>query len=486
MKDPTTAKTNHASGTECNPPEFLFPDLISRPVVVKMDGHRVSTDTGCLLVGKLDRSFGITQRLVRCFNDRRNQELIEHDLLTLIRQRVYGLVAGYEDLNDHDFLRVDPILAAACGQDDVFGEQRRREEDRGKGLAGKSTFNRVELGAGLHEDDRYKRIQGDLDQIEDFFIEEFVRSVKKGTPRVILDIDTSCAPVYGEQEQRFFHGYYDQYCLLPLFMFCGGFPVVARLRSAESEQLDDTIRVVEKVVKRLRQKRPGIKILLRGDSGFCRVELMRWCEAHDVGYVFGLPGNAVLKRICRGVMRSAKSMMEYNRPKGSTAERLFKEFQYRAKTWKPDPKRRVVCKAECTLEGENPRFVITNLSAEEFPMQELYEQTYCARGDMENRIKEQFLDLKAGRISTHYVRSNQLRMAFSTVAYLLMHHLRSRALSGTEMETATCGTIRQKLLKVGAVVKLSCRRLLVSISAAYPFQELWNLAASRILKFGFG
>ncbi len=307
-----------------------------------MDGHRVSTDAGCLLVGELDRSFGITERFARCFNDRRNPDLIEHDLLTLMRQRVYGLAAGYEDLNDHDFLRVDPLLAAACGQDDVFGEQRRREEDRGKGLAGKSTFNRVELGAGLQSDDRYKRIQADLEQIEDFFIEEFVRSVKKRSPLVILDIDTSCAP------------------------------------------------------------------------------------------------------------------------------------------------RRVVCKAECTLEGENPRFVITNLPAKGYPMQELYEQTYCARGDMENRIKEQFLDLKAGRISTHYVRSNQLRMAFSAVAYLLMHHLRSRALKGTEMETATCGTIRQKLLKVGAVVKLSCRRLLVSLSAAYPFQDLWKLAASRILRFGFG
>jgi hypothetical protein len=301
-----------------------------------------------------------------------------------------------------------------------------------------------------------------------------------------LDIDTSCAPVYGEQEQRFFHGYYDQYCLLPLFIFCGAFPVVARLRSADSGHLDDTIRVVEKVVNRLRQRRPRIKVLLRGDSGFCRVALMRWCEAHGVDFVLGLQGNAVLKRICRGVMRSTKSMLEFNRSKGSTAERLFKEFKYRARDWNPDAKRRVVCKAECTLEGENPRFVITNLSAEEFPMQELYEQTYCARGDMENRIKEQFLDLKVGRISTHYVRSNQLRMAFSTVAYLLMHQLRSRALRGTDMETATCATIRQKLLKVGAVVKLSCRRLLVSISAAYPFQGLWKLAASRILKFGFG
>jgi hypothetical protein len=269
-------------------------------------------------------------------------------------------------------------------------------------------------------------------------------------------------------------------------MFSGAFPVVARLRSADNEHLEDTIRVVEKVVKRLRQKRRRIKILLRGDSGFCRVELMRWCEAHGVYYVFGLPGNAVLRRICRGVMRSAKAMMEYNQPKGSTGERVFKEFGYRAKSWKPDSKRRVVCKAEYTLEGENARFVITNLPAKEFPMQALYEQIYCARGGMENRIKEQFLDLKAGRISTHYVRSNQLRMAFSTVAYLLMHHLRSRALQGTEMETATCGTLRQKLLKVGAVVRLSCRRMLVSISAAYPFQELWKLAASRILKFGFG
>lgn len=486
MKVPTTANANHASETECNSQELLFPDLISRPVVVQMDGHRVSTDTGTLLIGQLDRSCGITRAFARCFNDRRNQDLIEHELLILIRQRTYGLDAGYEDLNDHDFLRVDPILAAACGQDDVFGEHRRREEDRGKGLAGKSTFNRVELGAGLQTDDRYKRVQADLDQIEDFFIDQFVRSVKKTTPQVILDLDTSCAPVYGEQEQRYFHGFYDEYCLLPLFIFCGGFPVVARLRSADSQHLEDTLRVVEKVVQRLRAKRPRIKILLRGDSGFCRVELMRWCEAHQVHYVFGLQGNAVLKRICRGVMRSAKAMLEFNRNKGSTAERLFKEFKYRARDWKPDPKRRVVCKAECTLEGENPRFVITNLPAQEYPMQELYEQTYCGRGDMENRIKEQFLDLKAGRISTHYVRSNQLRLAFSTLAYLLLHRLRTQVLKGTELETATCGTIRQKLLKVGAVVRLRCRRLLVSISAAYPFQKLWMLAACRLLKFGFG
>src|SRR5438128_1159329 len=377
MKETSTTQSNHASETECKSQPFLFPDLISRPVVVQMDGHRVSSDAGCVLVGQLDRSFGITKRFATCFKDRRNQDLIEHEILTLIRQRVYGLVGGYEDLND-------------------------------------------------------------------------------------------------------------QYCLLPLFMFCGAFPVVARLRSAEREHLDDTLRLLEKVVKRLRQKRPRIQIVLRGDSGFCRVELMRWCEAHRVDFVLGLQGNAVLKRICRGVMRSAKSMLGFNRPKGSAAERLFKEFKYRARDWKPGPKRRVICKAECTLEGENPRFVITNLPAEQFPMQPLYEQTYCGRGNMENRIKEQFLDLKVGRISTHYVRSNQLRMAFSTVAYLLMHHLRSRALKGTEMETATCGTIRQKLLKVGAVVKLSCRRLLVSLSAAYPFQDLWKLAASRILRFGFG
>jgi Transposase DDE domain group 1 len=451
-----------------------------------MDGHRVSSDAGCVLVGQLDRSFGITKRFATCFKDRRNQDLIEHEILTLIRQRVYGLVGGYEDLNDHDWLRVDPLLAAACGQEDVFGQERRREEDRGKGLAGKSTFNRMELGAGLREDDRYKRIQADLERIEDFFIGEFVASVKKNTPRLILDLDTSCAPVHGEQEQRFFHGYYDQYCLLPLFMFCGAFPVAARLRSAEREHLDDTLRLLEKVVKRLRQKRPRVQIVLRGDSGFCRVELMRWCEAQRVDFVLGLQGNAVLKRICRGVMRSAKSMLEFNRPKGSAAERLFKEFKYRARDWKADPKRRVICKAECTLEGENPRFVISNLPAEQFPMQPLYEQTYCGRGNMENRIKEQFLDLKVGRISTHYVRSNQLRMAFSTVAYLLMHHLRSRALKGTDMERATCGTLRQKLLKVGAVVRLSCRRLLVSISAAYPYQEIWSLAARRLLNFGFG
>ena len=472
--------------TDCRQNNFEFPDLISRAVVAQMDGHRVTTDAGCLLIGQLDRSLGLSKRFAQCFRDRRRQDLIEHELLTMVRQRTYGLVAGYEDLNDHDFLRVDPVLAAACGRNDVFGEERERKEDQGKGLAGKSTFNRLELGADLQRDDRYKRVQADPEQIEDFFIDEFVRSVKKPNEMIILDVDTSCAPVHGEQEQRFFHGYYDQYCFLPLFIFCGAFPVVARLRSADSQHLDDTVRVVGKVVQALRARHPQVKILIRGDSGFCRVELMRWCEAHDVFYLLGLPGNAILKRICRGVIRSVKGMMEYNRDKGSTGERLFKELTYRAKGWKPDPKRRVVCKAECTLEGENPRFVITNLSASEFPMQELYEETYCGRGNMENRIKEQFLDLKAGRISTHYMRSNQLRMWFSTLAYLLMEKLRTLALVGTDMATATCGTIRQKLMKVGAVVKLSCRRLVVSLSAAYPFQAIWKLAAQRILNLGVG
>jgi Transposase DDE domain group 1 len=363
-----------------------------------------------------------------------------------------------------------------CGHDDPEGTQRRCEQDQGKPLAGKSTLNRLELSGGSQNDLRYKKIVARPEAMEEFFIGEFVRSLDKKTRRIVLDLDLTEDPLYGQQEGRFFHGYYDSYCYLPLYIFCGDWPVVARLRTSDQDHFEDTVRTVAKVVQAVRAKFPRIKIVVRADSGFCRDALMSWCEAHEVQYVLGLGRNPVLQRILRGSLRSAKSMLDFNQSK---AERVFKNFSYRAKTW-AKPKRRVVGKAEWTQEGANPRFIITNIPSDEIQGRELYEREYCGRGEMENRIKEQHLDLRADRTSTHFLASNQLRLWFSTLAYLLLNQLRQRALVGTELAQATCGTIRLKLMKIGAIVKVSVRRVLVSLSANHPMKELWFAVARKL------
>jgi hypothetical protein len=463
--------------THCNQSTLQFPGLISRPIVVQADAPHVTSDGGSILLGQLDASFGYTRRFAACFADQRDPDWVEHGLLTMLRQRVYAIGLGYEDLNDHDQLRGDPLLAAVCGHEDPEGTQRRNERDQGKPLAGKSTLNRLELKAQEKEDRRYKKIVAKPEAIEDYFIAEFVRSLDKKTGRIVLDLDLTEDPLYGQQEGRFFHGYYDSYCYLPLYIFCGKWPVVARLRTADQHHCEDTLKTVAKVVAALRAKFPRLRIVVRADSGFCRDELMSWCEAHHVQYLLGLARNPVLQRILRGSLRSAQSMLAYNQ---SQAERVFKDFRYRAQNWGKN-KRRVVGKAEWSGQGANPRFIITNIPAQEIGARELYEQEYCGRGEMENRIKEQHLDLRADRTSTHWLASNQLRLWFSTLAYLLMNQLRERALAGTELAQATCGTIRLKLMKIGAVVKVSARRMLVSLSAHHPMKELWFTVASNLL-----
>ena len=467
------------TNTTSAPPDqpLLFPDFATKIVTVNFAGDRVSSDGGVVLLGRVDRSYGFVRRLAACFQDHRDPELIEHEVLELLRQRIYGQALGYEDLNDHDQLRTDPVLATVCGKADPLGQDRERAQDRGKALAGKSTLNRLELTPPeANAASRYKKIVADPQAIEDYFIDEWVRSLDKGVREVVLDLDRTNDPLYGQQEGRFFHGYYDEYCYTPLYIFAADWPVVAALHTAESEHLAEILRLLAVIVERVRRRHPHVRIVVRGDSGFCRDELMSWCEEHGVKYLLGLARNAVLQRILRGSLRAAKSMLDFN---GSEAERVYKDFRYRAKSWGPR-RRRVVGKAEWTREGANPRFVITNFTPEEHAAQALYEQVYCARGNMENRIKEQKLDLFADRTSTGTLRANQLRLWLATAAYLLVNQVRRVGLAGTRLAQATCGTIRVQLFKIGAVVRVTARRVWVSLSQAFPWQDLFWEAARRL------
>jgi hypothetical protein len=424
----------------------------------------------------LDRSYGYLQRLARCFTDHRDPELIEHSVLELLRQRVYGLALGYEDLNDHDRLCTDPLLASVCGKRDVEGQQRQRRSDRGKALAGKSTLNRLELTLPTATAaERYKKIVADEVALEDFFIAEYVGSLPPDTREVVLDLDATDDPLHGQQEGRFFHGYYGDYCYLPLYVLAGDWPVLAWLRTSDRDASDGAPEKVAQIVAALRRRFAPLRITLRADSGFCRDGLMSWCEDHGVFYVLGLARNAVLQRRLAPALARAQQLSE---AAGGAPARVFEEFRYAAQTWAWQ--RRVIGKAEWTRGEPNPRFIITNLPTETHAGQSLYEELYCARGDMENRIKEQQLDLYADRTSTATLRANQLRLWFSTLAYLLLNQLRRVGLAGTEMARATCGTIRLRLLKIGAVVRTSVRRVVVSLSSAYPWKELVVVVASRI------
>ena len=471
-----TAPTT-VDGTDCNAQGLLIPELIDRPVAVDFEAGYVSSDGGALLLARLDRSLGYVRRFSQCFTDHRDPELIEHSVEELLRQRVYGLALGYEDLNDHERLKADPLLAACCGKSDVLGERRVREQDRGKALAGKSTLNRLELTpAEANASHRYKKVVGDEAALEDFFIEEYVRSLPKRTRRIVLDFDATDDPLHGHQEGRFFHGYYRHYCYLPLYVFAGHRPVMARLRAASGEAASGAVEALAKIVGAIRRKLPHVKIVVRADSGFCRDELMSWCEENGVFYLLGIARNQVLERELKGALEVAR---EAAQAREDQTARVFREFGYKAKKW-PGAQRRVIGKAEWTAKGRNPRFIITNLSGE---AQALYEREYCARGDMENRIKEQQLDLFADRTSTGSFRANQLRLWLSTLGYLLIDRLRQIGLKGTEWARASCGTIRLQLFKIGALVKVRVRRVLLSLSSAYPRRELFG-QLSRRLAFG--
>lgn len=475
-----THDTAAASSTDCNDAPLLFPELCARQVAVDFQAPRVSSDGGGVLLARLDRSFGYLKRFAAAFTDHRDEEIIEHSTLELLRQRVYGLALGYEDLNDHDSLRSDPLLAALCGKRDVCGEKRVRAQDRGCALAGKSTLNRLELTPPeATATARYKKIVADAARLEEFFIDEFVRSLARDTTRVVLDLDATDDPLHGRQEGRFFHAYYGDYCYLPLYIFCGDWPVLAWLRTSDHDAAFGAVEKVAKVVAALRRKLPHVKIILRGDSGFCRDELLRWCELNGVNYLFGLARNAVLERRLQNALAQARELSAQN---GGAAARVFVEFTYRAQKWHAP--RWVIGKAEWTQGAANPRFLITNLSPLEFDARALYEREYCARGNMELRIKEQQLDMFAERTSTESLRGNQLRLWFSTLAYLLVNQLRRVALRGTELASATCGSIREKLFKIGALVRVSVRRVSVSLSGAYPRAALVRLAAARLSESG--
>lgn len=469
-----------ASATDCNLQSLLFPELTTLPVTVDFDAGHVSSDGGGLLLARLDRSHRYLKRFAQCFTDHRDPELIEHGLLELLRQRVYGLALGYEDLNDHDRLCTDPLLASLCGKKDPLGRERHRRQDQGKALSGKSTLNRLELTpAGADASARYKKIVADPEVLEDFFIAEYVRSLSKETTRVTLDLDATDDPLHGDQEGKFFHGYYGGYCYLPLYIFDGDWPVLSWLRTSDRDASDGALEKVQKITAALRRRFPAIKIRLRADSGFCRDGLMSWCELNGLTCLFGLARNPVLERQLKPALDQARKLSEAD---AGRPARVFVEMTYSARKWHAP--RWVIGKAEWTQGSANPRFIITNENPLEFNARELYEKEYCGRGEMENRVKEQQLDLYADRTSSGTMRANQLRLWFSTLAYLLLNQLRRVGLKGTELARATCGTIRLRLLKIGAVVRVSARRVRVSLSSAWPWRQLLAQVAGRLREAG--
>ena len=460
--------------TECTQTEFEFQGLGRRKVEAKFDGGAITSDAGGLLLREVEERFGILRRFSRCFTDHRDPDLIEHTAQELVAQRTYGLALGYEDLDDHDDLRQDPLLATLVGKADPTGQSRVHQRDQGKPLAGKSTLNRLELTpADAKASDRYKKIVARDEEIKRFFVEVFLALRPQTPERIVLDLDATDDPLHGEQEGRFFHGHYQEYCYLPLYVFCGHDLLCAQLRPSDIDAAAGAKETVERIVAQIRERWPDVAIVLRGDSGFCRDELMAWCEQPEVGvdYLFGLAQNSRLKAEIAAELAEAKQVY------GETgdAARVFKDFRYRTReSWSQE--RRVVAKAEHLSKGSNPRFVVTSLSAEVYDARTLYEREYCARGEMENRIKEQQLDLFADRTSTSWMRSNQLRLWFSSVAYVLVNAFRHWGLKGTELARAQCGTIREKIFKIGARVRVSVRRVRFSLSEGCPYQAAFAAA----------
>jgi len=462
--------------TECKTEQYEFHVLGNREVVGHFDGGDITSDAGGLLLREVEQRTGIIRRFAECFQDRRDPRFTEFAVEELVAQRVYGLSLGYEDLNDHDQLRADPALAVVVGKEDVKGEHRRLEQDRGKALAGKSTLNRLELTkAGPFSTDPYKKIGRDDAAIDRFMVDHFLEAHKKPPLQIILDADATDDPIHGNQEGRFYHGYYGHYCYLPLYIFCGEFLLCARLRKADIDACAGTIDELKRIVNQIRQKWPKVNVVLRGDSGFCREEILAWCEANDVDYVIGLAKNAVLIRKIEKELEKAEKKFR----KTGKAARFFKEFQYSTQdTW--SRKRRVIAKAEHLKKGSNPRFIVTSLPSRQLGAQYIYQRTYCARGDMENRIKEQQLGLFADRTSTATMHANQIRLYFSSVAYMMIQTMRRIGLKDTSLAKAQCSTIRLKLLKIGAQVQVTVRRVWFRMASGCPYADVFAQAYTNI------
>jgi len=462
--------------TECKSLDMQFHPLGGRKVVAGFDGGTISSDSGALLLRELEQRTGIVRRFADCFVDHRDPELIEHTVYELLLQRVGALALGYEDLNDHDALRHDPMLALLVGKVDPTGADRSRERDKGKALAGKSTLNRLELTPpGADQQSRYKKIVAECSAIENVFVELFLWAHPKPPKRITLDLDSTDDPVHGSQLGRFFHGYYGGYCFLPLYIFCGEHLLCAKLRPSDIDAPAGAVEQLQRIVSAIRQKWPETKITIRADSGFCRDHIMSWCEQNGVDFILGLAKNRRLIATIADELRQAQAQFVQT----GSAARVFKDFDYQTlKSW--THARRVIGKAEHLTAGRNPRFVVTSLSREEFDAQTLYEKEYCGRGEMENRIKEQQLYLFADRTSAQTMRANQLRLWFSSMAYTLMVALRQHALAGTELQTARCDTIRLKLFKIGGRICVSVRRVVLSLSQSYPCQRLFKQVMENI------
>ena len=462
--------------TECSREAYLFHGLGRREIVARFDGGDISSDAGALLLREAERATGLIDRVAACFTDHRDPRFVEHTLEELLAQRIYGIALGYEDLVDHDELRRDPLIATLVGKRDLKGRDRRRAADRGNPMAGKSTLNRLELGSETVEaDEVYKKIVLHEEQLDHCLVDLFLGAHSEPPEWIEIDLDATDFPIYGNQEGRFFHGYYNHYCYLPLYVFCGDHLLAARLRPSDRDAAEGSVEELSRIIEQIRDAWPEVEILVRGDSGFCREELMAWCEAHEVRYVLGFAKNDRLKAAIEEEMEEARRACEAS----GTAERVFKDFVYRTRTsWSRE--RRVVGKAEYLPGRENPRFIVTNQPVGAVGAQQLYEELYCIRGDMENRIKEQQLDLFAGRMSTSQLRTNQTRLYLASIAYVLMNALRRIGLEGTELERAQCGTIRTKLLKIGGQIRVTVRKVWVSLSEAYPYQALFTTIYGRL------
>jgi hypothetical protein len=426
-------------------------------VVAAFDGGAITSDAGGLLLGETDRAIGLIDRFAGCFTDHRRRELVEHEVATLVGQRVFGMALGYEDLNDHDRLRHDPLLAV------LAGKLAARRSDCAP-VAGKSTLNRLELSRP--EPSLYHKISHDEAAIADLFVTLFLEAHKRAPKQIVLDLDATDDPLHGHQEGRFFHGYYDCYCYLPLYVFCGRHLLAARLRPANIDGSAGALEEIQRIVALIRARWPHVRILLRADSGFTREALMAWCEANEVDFLFGLARN---ERLVAEIEAELEAAAAHSRRTGKPARR-FKDFQWTTLgSW--SRRRRVIAKAEWTQNEANPRFIVTSLSKVEGEAQYLYEKIYCARGEMENRIKEQQLDLFADRTSARTMRANQLRLWFAAMAYVLLCALRRIGLAHTRFARATCGTIRLVLLKIGALVRISHRRIQIAMASGCPCQH---------------
>jgi len=449
--------------TECTQNSFEFQALFTRQVVARFDGGTITSDAGALLLRQTDRRMKLLERFSQCFLDGRSPGLVRHSVQQMLAQRVYGLALGYEDLNDHEQLRQDPMMGVLVGAPSLGEEP----------LAGKSTLNRMELGDGRPH--RYKKITFWRDAIDDLLVDVFLEAHAAAPEEIVLDIDTTDLALHGGQEGRFYHGYYDHYCYLPLYVFCGEHVLCARLRESNIDPSAGSLKEVERIVQRIQARWPEVRLVLRGDSGFCRDQLMSWCEAHGVDYVFGMARNQRLEGIVAGALEQARQEFEQTQK----SARVFFEFEHETVSGTWSRRRRVVAKAEHIDGKSNPRFVVTSLGAGRWAARRLYEQLYCARGDMENRLKEQFV-LFADRVSAATMRANQLRVYLSVMAYTLMSGLRRLGLKATELAQAQAGTIRLRLLKIGAQVRVTVRKVWVQMASGHPYQALFQEAWQQL------